>query len=96
MQTIYAIEFASGEKVSELQAIGKTTAGETGTSVRFWPDEKYFDSPRFQLNKLKHMLRAKAVLCPGLHVIFRDENTGDQEEWYYENGLRKLFARSDR
>lgn len=90
-QTIYAIEFASGEKVSELQAIGKTTAGATGTSVRFWPDEKYFDSPRFQLNKLKHMLRAKAVLCPGLHVIFRDENTGDQEEWYYENGLENYL-----
>ena len=83
---IYAMHFAHGEKTTKLTAIGKVK-DETGTSVRFWPDEKYFDMPRFALNKLKHTLRAKAVLCPGLHVSYTDEQTGQTEEWFYENGL---------
>lgn len=84
---IYAIEFAHGEKTSELKIIGKANKNETGTSVRFWPEEKYFDSARFAISKLKHTLRAKAVLCPGLHVTFTDAVTQEKEEWYYENGL---------
>lgn len=84
---IYAMTFAQGEKTSELQIAGKANKGETGTSVRFWPEEKYFDSARFAINKLKHTLRAKAVLCPGLHVTYTDVGSGEKEEWYYENGL---------
>ncbi|HEX4044364.1 MAG TPA: DNA topoisomerase IV subunit B [Gammaproteobacteria bacterium] len=83
----YAIEFAHGERVTPLKKTGKIPANETGTSVRFWPEEKYFDSPKFALVKLKHTLRAKAVLCPGLHVTFTDAHTNQTEEWYYENGL---------
>ena len=64
------MKFAHGDKTSELKIIGKTNKNETGTSVHFWPDEKYFDSPRFAISKLKHTLRAKAVLCPGLHVTY--------------------------
>lgn len=85
---IYSIAFAGGDKTSPLKIIGKTsTKSETGTSVRFWPDEKYFDTPKFDVKKIKHALRAKAVLCPGLHVTFTDENNGHKDEWYYENGL---------
>ncbi|EKD70398.1 MAG: hypothetical protein ACD_46C00543G0003 [uncultured bacterium] len=84
---VYAMQFAHGEKTSELKVIGKANKGETGTSVHFWPDEKYFDSSRFAITKLKHTLRAKAVLCPGLHVTYTDANTNHTEEWYYENGL---------
>jgi topoisomerase-4 subunit B len=85
---IYQIKFANGEKKSELKVIGTTSnKRETGTSIHFSPNEKYFDSPRFALSKLKYTLRAKAVLCPGLHVSFHDENTGETEEWHYENGL---------
>ncbi len=84
---IYAMQFAHGEKTSDLKIIGKTVKGETGTTVRFWPEEKYFDTPRFIVNKLKHTLRAKAVLCPGLHVTYTDAHSNDKEEWYYENGL---------
>ncbi|RDI38363.1 DNA topoisomerase IV subunit B [Aquicella lusitana] len=84
---IYSMQFAHGEKASKLSITGKANKGETGTSVRFWPEEKYFDSPRFAHNKLKYALRAKAVLCPGLHVTFTDASTGQTEEWYYENGL---------
>lgn len=83
----YAMKFTHGDKASELDVIGKAAKNETGTSVRFWPEEKYFDSPRFAVTKLKHTLRAKAVLCPGLHVTFTDEHSGDKEEWFYENGL---------
>ena len=84
---IYSIQFAHGERVSPLKIIGKANKNENGTSVRFLPDEKYFDSARFSIHKLKHTLRAKAVLCPGLHVTYTDENTKDTETWYYENGL---------
>lgn len=86
-EKVYSMKFAHGDKTSELQTTGKATKGETGTTVRFWPDEKYFDTPRFAINKLKHILRAKAVLAPGLHVTFTDANTNEKEEWYYEHGL---------
>jgi topoisomerase IV subunit B len=85
---IYQIEFADGDRKTKLKTIGTTAAKrETGTSIRFWPDAKYFDSAKFAVNKLKHTLRAKAVLCPGLHVSFHDEHSGKTEEWYYEAGL---------
>jgi len=84
---VYAMKFAHGEKASKLQVIGKAAKGESGTCVRFWPEERYFDSPRFAASKLRHTLRAKAVLCPGLHVTYTDENAKTTDEWYYENGL---------
>ncbi|GAA0696199.1 DNA topoisomerase IV subunit B [Marinobacterium maritimum] len=86
---VYRIGFADGDKVSELEVIGTCGKRNTGTLVRFLPDPKYFDSPKFSVSKLKHNLRAKAVLCPGLKVIFTDLSSGkkEQEEWYYEDGL---------
>src|SRR3989338_5340287 len=84
---LYSMKFAHGDKTSELCIVGKTSKQETGTTIHFWPDEKYFDSARFAIQKLKHALRAKAVLCPGLHVTYKDENTNRSEEWHYENGL---------
>lgn len=84
----YNMAFANGEKVSELEAIGEVPRRQTGTTVRFWPDAKFFDSPRFSVPRLKHVLRAKAVLCPGLTVTFCDEAAGEREEWCYEDGLR--------
>ncbi len=84
---VYEMAFAHGDKKSELKVTGKATKGESGTSVRFWPEEKYFDSSRFSINKLKHTLRAKAVLCPGLHMTYTDAADNKTEEWFYENGL---------
>jgi len=83
----YSMQFANGDKVSNLKNIGKAEKNVSGTTVHFWPDKKYFDTPTFVVKKLKHTLRAKAVLCPGLHVTFTDEASGKTEEWYYENGL---------
>jgi topoisomerase-4 subunit B len=83
----YLMAFANGERVSELQVIGKVAKHDTGTRLRFWPDPAFFDSDKFSVPRLKHLLRAKAVLAPGLLVRFRDENTGEEIEWRYEGGL---------
>ncbi len=83
----YAISFRHGEKVDDLEEIGTVGKKNTGTTIRFWPDEQYFDSPNFSLPRLRHVLRAKAVLCPGLRVKFFVEKTSESDEWYYEDGL---------
>ena len=88
----YSIAFAHGEKVSDLKEIGTVGKKNTGTHIRFWPETKYFDSPKFSVTRLKHVLRAKAVLCPGLHVVFFDEKSGESEEWYYEDGLKDYLT----
>lgn len=84
---IYSMAFEHGTKVEELQVIGKTKKSETGTSVHFWPEASYFDSAKFSVSRLRHLLKAKAVLCPGLTVIFQDEVNQQEETWYFENGL---------
>jgi len=84
---LHHMVFAGGDKVSDLAVIGTCGKRETGTSVRFWPDAKYFDSPRLALPRLKYLLRAKAVLCAGLTVDFTDEASGEHESWCYRAGL---------
>lgn len=84
---IYQMKFANGEPASKLKVIGTAKPRETGTSIRFWTDPKYFDSVKFALPPLKHVLRAKAVLCPGLKVTFKNEPTNEYEAWHYEEGL---------
>ncbi len=89
---IYQMDFAQGEKTSKLRSIGKVAAGETGTSICFWPEPKYFDNAKFSVSALKHTLRAKAVLCPGLTVTFYDEAKKDTCRWYYEEGLKTYLS----
>jgi len=84
---IYTIGFADGYKSSDLETIGKCGIRNTGTQVHFWPNPVYFDSARISVGRLKHVLRAKAVLCPGLEINFTDMNTGESESWCYEDGL---------
>jgi topoisomerase-4 subunit B len=83
----YKMDFKDGEPVSNLKIIGDAKPRETGTTVRFWPNPKYFDTIKFAIPQLKHVLRAKAVLCPGLDVTFINETTNETEHWYYEDGL---------
>ena len=91
----YTMTFAGGEKSSDLKAIGSVGQRNTGTTIRFWPDEKYFDSVKFSVPRLKHGMRAKAVLAPGLHIRFvNEENHDDDEEWYYEDGLPDYLTSS--
>ncbi len=87
----YNIAFADGEKVSDLEQVGSVGKKNTGTRIRFWPDTRYFDSPTVSVPQLKHVLRAKAVLCPGLEVHFRDENSGETEKWRYSEGLQSYL-----
>ena len=88
----YQMSFADGFKASELEVIGSVGKRNTGTSVHFWPDAKYFDSFKFSISRLKHVLKAKAVLCPGLNVSFEDKASGEKVEWHYEDGLRSYLV----
>ncbi|HEY2347079.1 MAG TPA: DNA topoisomerase IV subunit B [Xanthomonadaceae bacterium] len=84
----FAMNFANGDPASKLKTLGTVGKKNTGTRLRFWADPKYFDTPKFALKPLKHLLRAKAVLCPGLTVRFFDEASGERVEWHYRDGLR--------
>jgi topoisomerase IV subunit B len=89
---VHQITFSGGEKTSELKVIDSCGKRNTGTEVKFTPDSKYFDSINFSVSRLVHVLRAKAVLCPGLRVKFKDEKKGETQEWYYEDGLTDYLA----
>ena len=85
--------FADGQKRSSLKMVGTVGQRNTGTTVRFWPDPKFFDSPKFSVPKLKHVMRAKAVLCPQLRIRFVHEgHAEDDEEWFYEDGLKDYLT----
>ncbi len=84
--------FANGEKVRDLEPVAEVGKRNTGTTLHFWPDASYFDSARFSLPRLRHVLRAKAVLCPGLTVRFLEESTGEETIWYYEDGLADYLS----
>jgi topoisomerase-4 subunit B len=85
---VYQIVFANGDKISELAVIDTCGKRNTGTSVHFWPDVSYFDSGNFSVRQLLHVLRAKAVLCPGLRIRFDNKINKETTEWYFEDGLR--------
>jgi topoisomerase-4 subunit B len=88
----YAMSYAGGEKKSKLVVMGDVGKRNTGTSIRFWPDPKYFDTVKFNIAKLIHFLRAKAVLCPGLSVRLHDEAGKTRQQWCYEDGLRTYLT----
>ncbi len=85
--TQYQMSFEHGERVTDLIATEGFPKRQSGTTVHFWPDGKYFDSPKFSVRALKHNLKAKAVLSAGLKVIFTDEESGEKLTWQFENGL---------
>lgn len=89
------MEFAGGEKTKDLVKIGTVGARNTGTKILFVPDEQYFESTKLKITALKHLLKAKAVLCPGLKIQFFDEQKGEKIEWEFENGLASYLAESE-
>lgn len=91
---VYQIAFENGDKVEDLHVIGTCGRRNTGTKVCFWPDEKYFDSPRFSVPRLTHLLKAKAVLCPGLEIIFKDKINNTEQRWCYQDGLKDYLMES--
>lgn len=84
----YRMAFENGDKVEDLSVIGTVGKRNTGTTVRFWADVSYFDSPNYSITKLNHLLKAKAVLCPGLRIKFVNKQTKETKEWFYETGLK--------
>ena len=78
---IYEMAFEHGNKVAELAVTGTVGKRNTGTRVRFWPTPSYFDSPKFSVSRMLHVLKAKAVLCPGLTVSFDDKVNQQQYQW---------------
>ncbi len=89
---VYQMNFSGGERSKPLKVIDKCGKRNTGTCVRFTADSKYFDSTNISIPRLVHLLRAKAVLCSGLNVKFKDEKKGETQEWYYEQGLSDYLA----
>jgi len=83
----YNIGFRDGKVSSKLEVVGTVGQRNTGTTVRFWPDGKFFDSEKFSLPQLRHTLKAKAVLCPGLRITFTNEATGETDEWFFAGDL---------
>ncbi|MBV2189663.1 DNA topoisomerase IV subunit B [Providencia rettgeri] len=91
---VYQIAFENGDKVEDLHVIGTCGKRNTGTSVHFWPDGSYFDSPRFSVTRLTHNLKAKAVLCPGVKITFKDKLNNTEQSWCYSDGLTDYLMES--
>jgi topoisomerase-4 subunit B len=93
---LHHMSFKGGEKQGKLTVKDKVGKRNTGTMIHFKPDASYFDSPKFSVSRLKHLLRAKAVLCPGLKVVFQDETASKEEEklfeWFFEYGLEDYLG----
>ena len=83
----YNIGFRNGAVSSKLDVVGTVGQRNTGTTVRFWPDSKFFDSDKFSIPQLRHVLKAKAVLCPGLRITFTNEFSGEKDEWFFAGDL---------
>ncbi|UPS62166.1 DNA topoisomerase IV subunit B [Providencia rettgeri] len=91
---VYQIAFENGDKVEDLHVLGTCGKRNTGTSVHFWPDGSYFDSPRFSVTRLTHNLKAKAVLCPGVKITFKDKLNNTEQSWCYSDGLTDYLMES--
>ena len=87
----YNLSFAGGKKRGKLEVVGKVGKANTGTTIRFWPDPQYFDSAKISVPKLKHVLKAKAVLCPGLTVRLKVAKPKERIEWLYTGGLEEYL-----
>ena len=90
----YNMAFKGGVKSSKLDVVGSVGQRNTGTTIRFWPDAKYFESDKFSVSKLLHIMRAKAILCPGLQISFDDQFNKKKYEWCFEDGLKDYLLES--
>ena len=89
----FQMDFENGVKQTELKQIGKVGQRNTGTVIRFWPDAQFFDSVKFNVKSLKRLLHAKAVLCPGIVIKFKDENNAENDQtWHFEDGLLEYLT----
>ena len=87
----HEMRFSNGDKKNELKVVGDVGLRNTGTSIKFKPNPEYFESDKIKTNELKHLLKAKAVLCPGLTIDFHDESKKEKIKWFYEDGLKSYI-----
>ena len=87
----HEMRFSNGDKKNELKVVGDVGLRNTGTSIKFKPNPEYFESDKIRTNELKHLLKAKAVLCPGLTIDFHDESKKEKIKWFYEDGLKSYL-----
>ena len=87
----HEMRFSNGDKKNELKVVGDVGMRNTGTSIKFKPNPEYFESDKIKTNELKHLLKAKAVLCPGLTIDFHDESKKEKIKWFYEDGLKSYL-----
>jgi topoisomerase-4 subunit B len=90
----YYMQFESGVKSKDLEEIGEVGKRNTGTLIKFSPDPQYFDTIKFSIKKLRHNLRSKAVLCPGLEVNFANEIDETTDKWLFEDGIKDYLQAS--
>lgn len=88
----YETAYTNGEKTRELTVVDRVGQRNTGTKLHFWPNAQYFDVAKFSVPRLKHTLRAKAVLCPGLEVVFKDQINNETQRWCYQDGLKDYLT----
>lgn len=91
---MHRMGFKNGDKATDIEVIGTCAKRDTGTTVRFMPDASYFDTGKFLVSRLRHILRAKAVLCPALRINFYNEEKDETETWFYEDGLKDYLISS--
>ena len=90
----FEMSFKGGEKISDLKKVGDIGSRNTGTAISFTPDSQYFETTNIDKSNLKHLLKAKAVLCPGLTIEYFDEKKNEKIPWNYENGLISYLSES--
>ena len=87
----HEMQFSNGDKKNDIKIVGEVGIRNTGTTIKFRPNLKYFESDKIKINELKHLLKAKAVLCPGLTIDFHNENKKEKIKWYFEDGLKSYL-----
>jgi len=87
----YEMKFKNGDKQNELKVVGEVGARNSGTTIKFKPNSKYFESEEIKVKELKHLLKAKAVLCPGLTIHFNNERKAEKIKWHFEDGLKSYL-----
>ena len=87
----YEMKFKNGDKQNELKVVGEVGARNSGTMIKFKPNSKYFESDEIKVKELKYLLKAKAVLCPGLTIHFNNERKAEKIKWYFEDGLKSYL-----
>jgi topoisomerase-4 subunit B len=87
----HEMHFDNGDKKNELKVIGEVGIRNTGTTIKFKPNPKYFESDQINFKELKHLLKAKAVLCPGLTIDFHNEKNKEKIKWFFEDGLKSYL-----